>query len=149
MTELVASIGASLALLTFLKGIFEYSRQGAQKRAEMFLQMRRRLKENQNFKELCALLDVDSSKLTEIPFKDKRDFLGFFEEVALMLNSGLLRKEVAHYMFGYYAIKCWESDHFSASINRNSNYWRLFKDFAEEMQKVRDSFYYSRRLFRL
>jgi hypothetical protein len=39
-------------------------------------------------------------------------FLGFFEEVALMMNSGLIRKEVAHYMFGYYAIHCWDSKNF-------------------------------------
>ena len=126
---LVTLAGFILALVTLLKGILEYSRQGAQKRAEHFLEMRKRLKENKLFKEICALLEGDSPQLREVPFKEKRDLLGFFEEVALMVNSGLIRKEVAHYMFGYYAIRCWESDHFWNDVNRGSIYWRVFKEF--------------------
>ena len=33
-------------------------------------------------RELCALLETDDPKLKDVPFKEKRDLLAFFEEVA-------------------------------------------------------------------
>jgi hypothetical protein len=128
--DLATIIGVGIAAFTFVKVLFEYMDQGAQKRVERFLEMRKRLKENNLFKELCSLLEHGDPKLAAMPFKDKRELLGFFEEIAIMLNSGVTRKEVAHYMFGYYAIRCWESDDFWQGVNRDSPYWALFKNFA-------------------
>ena len=146
--DLAAVVGAVIALITLVKAVIEYAHQGAQKRAEYFLEMRKRLKENTSFREICALLETDDPNLQAVPFKEKRDLLGFFEEVALMVNSGLIRREVAHYMFGYYAIRCWESDHFWSDVNRGSTYWELFKDFSLQMKEMESSFRYSARSFR-
>src|ERR1043166_6047674 len=107
---LAAIVGAAIALATLIKGVIEYTEQGAQKRVDRFLEMRRRFKENQTFTSICALLEHDDEALRDVAFHAKRDFLGFFEEVALLVNSGLIRPQVAHYMFGYYALKCWESN---------------------------------------
>ncbi len=141
--------GGVVALVTFVRGFFEYVRQGTQRRAEQFVQMRRRLKENKVFYEICSLLDTDDPKLAAVPLQDRYDFLGFFEEIVLLTNSGLLRKEVAYYMFAYYAIECWDSTHFWENINRDSNYWKLFRDFAEQMKQMQTSFRYDSRKFRL
>lgn len=149
LKDIAIVAGVIITLFTFIKGTLDYSRQGAQKRAEMFVVMRRKFTENNTFIELCALIETDELQLVEIPFKDKRNFLGFFEEIALMTNSNLIRKEVAHYMFGYYAIRCWESKHFWNNINRSSEYWSLFKDFVEQMTKIEQKFQYKRRKFRL
>jgi hypothetical protein len=146
--EIATVAGVLLALGTLIKGVIEYAHQGAQKRAEHFVAMRKRLKENAVFEELCALLETDDPKLREIPFKDKRSLLGFFEEVALMMNSGLIRKDVAHYMFGYYAIRCWESEHFWSEVNRKSTYWALFRDFVEKMKALESSFSFHGRRYR-
>jgi hypothetical protein len=51
------------------------------------------------------------------------------------LNLGIIRREVAHYMFGYYAIRCWDSDASWHGVNRNSPYWSLFKNFASRDEK--------------
>jgi hypothetical protein len=110
--SLVVTIGGGVALVTFLLSFCEYKRQGAQKKAEYFLEMRKRLKENASFKNICDLIEEDAPDLATLSFQEKRDFLGFFEEVALMMNSRLIRKEVVHYMFGYYAIHCWDSKNF-------------------------------------
>jgi hypothetical protein len=143
--QTVATIfGIVVALATFIQAIREYSHQGANKRAEHFLEMRRRFKENESFRTIADLIEADDVALLEIPFKAKRDFLGFFEEIALSVNSGLLRKEVAHYMFGYYAIKCWKSHNFWQDINRQSIYWSIFKRFTEEMIEVEKNFLYRR-----
>ena len=52
-----------------------------------------------------------------------------------MKNSGLVRKEVTYYMFGFYAIKCWDSENFWFSdplVDRNDPYWKVFRDFVKE-----------------
>lgn len=52
-----------------------------------------------------------------------------------MVNSGFMKREVAHYMFAYFAIRCWESEKFLEDMNRESPYWALFVYFVEEMKK--------------
>lgn len=146
--DIATVVGVVIALFTLAKGVYEYVKQGAQKRAEQFVAMRKRFKENDTFRELAALIETNDPKLMSEPFKNKRDYLGFFEEIALMVNSGLIKIEVAHYMFGYYAIRCWESDYFWSDVNRNSPYWVLFKDFATKMKEIEGSFVYDERKFR-
>jgi hypothetical protein len=141
-------IGVGVAALTLVKCVFEYARQGAQKRAEHFLEMRRRLKEPGKYERICTFLEDDKQELADVPYIDKRDFLGFFEEIALMMNSGLIRKEVAHYMFGYYAIRCFESSYFWSNVEKNSIWWSLFINFASEMKRIEDSFTFSQKKFR-
>ena len=133
----VATIaGALLAFATLLKGVFEYVRQGAQKRAELFVAMQRRLKESPTLDGITELLEKNDRALISVPFKDKSAFLCFFEEVAMMIKSGLIRRDVAHYMFGYYAIRCWESEYFWNEVNRQGPYWALFRAFAAEMAAI-------------
>lgn len=146
--DLAAIVGAVIALVTLVKGVVEYVHQGAQKRAEQFSAMRLRFKNDEQFKQICDLLETDSPGLVGIPFKDKRDFLGFFEEVALMLNSGILRAPVAHYMFGYYALRCADSDNFWSDVNRDSPYWSLFNDFVAQMRRIERNFAFKQRTMR-
>lgn len=148
LKDIAIILGSIIALFSFVNGILEYTRQGAQKRVEQFVTLRRRLKENPAFYQICSLLVDDDKLLRDVPPQDKRDFLGLLEEVALLSNSGLIRKDVAHYMFGYYAVRCLESVHFWNDIERESIYWRLFHDFAGEMQIVEKNFSYKRRKLR-
>lgn len=146
--DLATIIGVAIALFTLVKGFIEYQQQGRQKRAEHFLHMRERFKDSVDFKQMCDLLESNDRRLRDLPFKEKRDLLGFFEEIALMVNSGLVNTVIAHYMFGYYAIQCWKSDNFWYQLNRDSVYWALFRDFVEKMIAVEKSFSYQRRHFR-
>ena len=92
LKDIAIIIGAIIALFSFANGILEYIRQGAQKRVEQFVALRRRLKENPAFYEICSLLVYDDILLRDVPAQDKRDFLGLIEEVALLSNSGLIRE---------------------------------------------------------
>ena len=132
--DIAIVLAGIVALITFLHGVVEYQRQGAQMRTQQFVQMRRRLTEDASFRNICELLDTDDIKLREISLQEKRNFGGFMEEMALMVNSGVVSKEVAHYMFGYYAILCDRSVNFWANIDRNSLYWTLFDDFVVQMK---------------
>ncbi len=72
-------------------------------------------------------------------FRDKFVFLGLFEELALLMRSRLVKPEVAHYMYGYYAIQCLRSKGFwrgALPPDEQSVYWLLFKEFAEEMLEI-------------
>ena len=109
-------------------------RQGALKRAEYFSSMRNQFKNNERFANLLKLLEVDSHELTDIPYRQKVEFIGFFEEVALLMNSKLIKKDVAHYMFYYFAKRCWKSKNFWIKLNKDSFYWALFKEYIEEME---------------
>ena len=129
-------VGAIVALVTLIKGVFEYTKQGAQKRYEMFSQVRSKLKDTREYQEICSSLEENSERLLNIEFKHKRDFLGLFEEVAIMLNSRLISKEVAFYMFGYYAIRCWESSNFWSGVNKESLYWSVFSNFVTKMKEI-------------
>jgi hypothetical protein len=135
----VATLTLLVGMVTLIKTLFEYTNQNSMKRFEKFQEMRKRFKEDTRFQEICFLLEDDSKQLQEVHFKDKRDFLGFFEEIALMHNSSLLKTQVAHYMFGYYAIRCYESENFWRGVNRNSYYWAIFCKFARDMKAIEET----------
>ncbi len=141
-------IGGLITIIAFANGLLEYRRQGAQKRVEHFTLLRRRLKENPIFKEICSLMFADDPRLADVDAQDKRDFIGLLEEVALMTNSGLIRTELAHYMFGYYTVKCSESKDFWANLTLDETYWNLFHDFAREMKAKEVSHVYNRKRLR-
>ena len=147
-------LGALVALGTLIKALMEYTQQGRQKRAEHFFELRRKLKENKEFSVIAGLLDEASliggqsaearAELRELSFQIKRDYLGLFEEVAIAMNSGLIKPQVAHYMFGYYALLCWQSDDFWVNVNKLSDYWSLFHDFCDRMRVEQDRFEFRR-----
>jgi len=146
----IASIVAVIvALITLGKGLAEYSKQGAQQRAEHFLEMRHRFKDNENFHRICALLWNDDDGLLKLTLQEKTDFIGFFEEIVLLTNSGLLRFDVAHYMFGFYAVHCWKSEKFWNNMNRENPYWSLFRDLVERTEHMKKDFVYDRQKLRL
>jgi hypothetical protein len=82
--NLAIIFGTVVAAATLVKGLIEYMRQNAQKRAEHYISMREKFKENDRFQELFELLDSDDPKLADFPYHKKLDFLGFYEDIALM-----------------------------------------------------------------
>lgn len=146
IATILATVVATIALV---KGTFEYIAQGAQKRAERFFEMRRKFDENDSFVKICSLLDEDDPALKEFPVIEKHSFVGFFEDIALLRNSNLMRGSVAHYMFGYYAIQCSKSKNFWSNLNYDGMYWAAFRDFVEAMTRIQASFAYSPRRFRV
>jgi hypothetical protein len=84
---------------------------------------------------ICFLLETNSAELRNVDRKERQKFLGFYELIAIMYNSKILKPDIAHYMFGYYAIRCDGSEHFWYDMNKDSSYWNLFKAFAFDMRK--------------
>ena len=136
----ISSVVAVLALGTFIKAILEYKKNSNIKRLELFLNMRTRLRQDNDFIEICELLETDDKKLRNIPAIKKDRFTGFFEELAIMRNSGLMNDDVTLYMFGHYAIRCKQSENYWDGLNKNQPLWALFFDFATDMEKAHDKF---------
>jgi molybdopterin converting factor small subunit len=144
LTLVVAAAVAVIALATFVQACIEYLRSGRQARAQMFFDLRRRLKA-EPFGRIAELIDLATAddalgaralrELAAVSLRDKRDYVGLFEEVSLTLEWRLVDIGVVHYMFGYYAILCWESTAFwSSNINKWSGYWSRFHTFYERMK---------------
>jgi molybdopterin converting factor small subunit len=144
LTLIIGGVAAGAAAGALVQACVEYLRSGRQSRAEMFFELRRRLKDDP-LGEIAELVDEATHSdatgdrardvLARMSLRQKRDYVGLFEEVSLMLDWRLVEPAVAHYMFGYYAIQCWESDAFWAErINKWSPYWARFHTFYESMK---------------
>ena len=141
LTILIAIVAGLIGFATFIKAIFEYRLQGRQKRAELLDLLRNRLWTDQQLSRVTRILEGDQEEFKRISKMDKYYFLGFYEQVAIAVNSGLIRKNVAHYFFGYFARRCGESENFwykdeSSTINKNSYHWMAFRKFVEKMRKI-------------
>ncbi len=136
LTIILTSIGGVIALATLIKAILEYRIQGKQKRAELFEKYKVTLRTEKRLSRISSLLEGDSEELSRIPKDDRYYFLGFYEKIAIATNSKLIRKEISHYMFSYFAIACYDSENFWKGINKESYYWKVFIDYAVEMKKI-------------
>ncbi len=94
--ELIKNIlilpGGLIALLTFLLSYLEYQKQGKQKRVDLYLDMERRLFNNDNFQEIRLLLQKGEPEITKIERKMRSDYADFFENIAMLMNSKLIKK---------------------------------------------------------
>ena len=134
MNEATTTLTRAAALWGLYKGIIEFNLQGKQKRAEIFLKKQSEFFGNAVLNDIRALVESDSQELRARPFEHRRAYLTFFEEIAILKNSGLLNSDLAYYMFGYYAAKCLESQNFWSDINKADVFWNVFNRFATEMQ---------------
>ena len=105
------------------------------KRTEFFLNQHRRLFDDPTLNSVLELLDDDNVVLAKREMWDaKRKFLTFIEEIALLVRTDQIKKDVALYMFGYYA-RCALGHNFMTGINATPEHWRLFYWFAREAEK--------------
>jgi len=138
ISALAAVAAAFIALATLARSVREYILQGTQKRAEAFIAMQRRLDDDKRMVELLDLAQDDSERLADpadVTYQEKYQLVGYFEEVALMTNSRLIRPRVAWYMFGYYVLSIHRSKNFWSTIHREDLYWSVFNRFAEQMRR--------------
>ena len=132
-TDLAIIFGILGSLITFFKGVLEYSKQGSEKRADRFFKLEHEFLSNNAYKSICNFLENDDEELLKITYEEKVSFLGFLEQIALLVNSKLLSIDVASYVYGYYVTICAESKNFwTEELDRDSTYWSLFFSFSEK-----------------
>lgn len=136
ITIILAVFAGIITLATFIKAIIEYRLQGRQKRAELFDKFKTLSRTEPRIATVYDLLESNNAALSAIPMQDRYYFLGFYEQLAIAVNSGLIKENVAHYMFGYFAIRCQESTNFWNGLNQDSYYWSVFNSFANKMKQA-------------
>jgi len=121
-----------LVLLAYL----QYYKAEKQKRAEHFFKLRDKYNADATFVKIRETIDSTGNNdiSHEIKPDEKRKFLGFYEEIAIMVNSKLITEELAFYMFGYYAINGYKLPVFKEYIDDEPEYWEVFKRFVEKME---------------
>lgn len=110
------------------------------KRTEFFLAQHRRLFDDKDLFEVLCLIDADAPQLANEDMWDKkRKLMAFFEEIALLVRSNQIDKNVAFYMFGYYSYCAMYGENFKHGINVCEEYWGLFFEFATNAKTHNDS----------
>ena len=133
--ELPTIFVALIAIGTFAYSIYQNRRQNTQRRAQHFIEMRSIFKGNEGFTEITKLLgrSSDSETLATYDFRVKIDYVAYLEMVALMVHSKVIRKEVADYMFGFYARRVYNSDAFWANLGeKKERAYPVFCEFAKK-----------------
>ena len=149
--DISTGIGIVFIFFTAITAVLEFRRQGNQKRAEFFSDKVDEMWSTESYKKIMTSLDLsDQDALRSISHSEKMAFLNSYEEIAFMMNSGLIKKEVASYMFGYYAIACWESDHFwnVPGLNKEGKYWTVFRNFIYQMKEYDSSRFFGEKNMR-
>jgi hypothetical protein len=139
-TGITAIVGVFALLVTVIRALYEYSKQNRLARFDKYEQLSKGWSEDKEIQEIISLLDDDpQGELLKMPRSRKEAFVGVYEEIALMLESGILKKQIAYYMFGYHTIRCYENkDFWTKEMDRESPYWTLFRRFAQQMKKIDD-----------
>jgi len=102
--------------------------------------MMERFNDDERFLKIRNLLDRgDEDAIRQLPQGERREFLGFVEEVAILTNSKLIPREIAYYMFSYYPLKAAESPVFMETIDPDLQYWKVFFGFVNQMRKLEAS----------
>ncbi|MBN2833605.1 MAG: hypothetical protein JXR48_01425 [Candidatus Delongbacteria bacterium] len=135
--EISVIVASLVGIFSFIKGYFEYRSFNRLKRVEFYMSLRHKFKENDTIQKISEIIENnDEEKIENISSIDKYTYLGFFEDIALLVNSKLIKPEIAHYMFGYYAIKCSKNTIFMKEIEDKSMYWIEFYRFVKKMNDL-------------
>jgi hypothetical protein len=116
--QVLAHWGTAAGFIAIAATLFlnwrNYAQQNRQKRAEFYFKLWDQVRTPQPGRlDICEVIDAGQwKKLSEISVRERRQKFLFFEQVALLVNSKLIHPHIAHYMFGYHAIRCWDHDEF-------------------------------------
>ncbi|WP_143476368.1 hypothetical protein [Pseudacidovorax sp. RU35E] len=89
---------------------------------------------------MLLYLDEDTDELANVKlWENKRKFLTFIEEMALLVEAEKIDKNVAYYMFGHYAICASKGKNFSEGIMMEEEHWMLFFKFVKDAEEYKRS----------
>ncbi len=129
---LFQDLGVAATALGLIFGYWEYLRQGRMRRAEKYFELVRSFAQ---FDPILDLLRTDHPSLRRLKPWQRERFLGFYEDLALLIHSGLIQEDLAYYTFGYWLDRAWESRYFwQDPKNREDGYWFLLRQLYFRMK---------------
>lgn len=141
ITHYATLLGVIATVSTAFLALKQYREARNFKKASFFIEMRERFKNNSRFNNIRRILEYGED-INLIPQTDKYDYVGFFEELQLAINSKYISPELVYYLFGYYIIQCDNAQ----LINRELQLWSAFRQLADKMNELGNDFQYSNNL---
>jgi hypothetical protein len=108
---LAAIIALIVAWRTLRHTLDDYQKQGLEKRAKQYLDIRERYQSNKLFQAIVSQAHGDRD-FSAFSHQDRVEYMAFFEDLQFLINSKLIKADVIYYMFGADIIKAWESKDF-------------------------------------
>jgi len=134
---LLTAAGAIGATLAFVSKSRDFITEPRQRRLDVYLQLSEEFDDAKIRKVRAALAAKGDEGVTKLTIAQKNDYCAFFEELALVVYSRLMKMETAHYMFGEFLRECHERDAFwGDDFPRGDYYWSLFETFARDMKRL-------------
>ncbi|WP_445216195.1 hypothetical protein ACKWRH_28300 [Bradyrhizobium sp. Pa8] len=141
---ITASVAAIIAICTFLWGVWVYRSQKKRdhelevakdrlSRFEKFQEFQKRYREEDALIKVRQWIYSEQHSSTGLPKPsdyELQQFMGFFEEIAIMINSGLMSDDLAAYTIGIDAARFYDT----VTTYHGDPYFRLFNSFALRMQ---------------
>ena len=128
--DLFTAASTIIALSVFLKGVIEFVHSNAIRRYEKFHQMSVRFDENAEIQKVCDLLHGANGSAETLTTQQKEVFICFLEEIYFMMNTGIMKRDLALYTFGYYGKMALDSEQFWQGLNKNEPFYVHFVEFC-------------------
>jgi hypothetical protein len=136
----VVVVGAGASIL--LKYVLEIQKDNRRRRVEVYYELRKTFDTEKDFLDIQLNLDSDSPKFTPDSKSQRMKFASFMEYVSLCTRSDIFSHELANYEFGYFAMKCWNTDTFwvdlvdDVSARKEDPYSAMFKTFVDQLMEL-------------
>lgn len=130
-------VSTVIGLAAFIKGVVELMHSNAIRRYEKFHEMSVRFDESTEIQKVCGLLHGSNSSTDSVTVQEREVFICFMEEVFFMVNSGLMKLELALYSFGYYARLALDNPQFWQALNRDEGFYVHFVRFCTLARQYR------------
>ena len=131
-----------LGVSAFLRAMYVYRQQKHRdhqlaeasdrlKRFEKFQEMQRRFNEDKSIARVLRFLYPSQypGQTADVSEADKFAFMGFYEEIAIMINSRLISADLAYWTIGLDASNFYNTE----QAYRNDRTWTLFNSFAQKV----------------
>ena len=141
-----------VAIGTLVKALAEFRLQNSLKRFEKYQAMNETYSTSITLTSMRDALRAGGEPLEKYDVIEKYKFMAFYEDIAMMCQSGLMRMEVAAYLFGYDARLAASNSTFAANLGnaREDPNWTLFWSFCDRLEecvaRIRTNGYWRGRL---
>jgi len=126
-------LAGMVALIGLISGTVEYFRRSRFERIQSFLEQRQRFLDNESFKQILNFIAKNDPEIVHVSIQDRRHLVGFLEEVGLLVQSGIIPINIAHYMFGFYVESISKCTLFWDGLDSSSEYWTVFRKFDSDL----------------
>lgn len=139
--EILSSIIAALAAYFAYK---EFKKNKNLNEIDKFISYREKLKKDDSLSKIVKHIqhwqhkeELKNSIPPEISLFDFYNFIGFFEEINILINQNHIDKQIAKEMFAFYAVEIADNNYYWSHFHEDyftDNDWTNFRVFIERMR---------------